>query len=166
VTIVRHRSLTMESQPDSRPVRRMRVAASPQMSETGWDLPRRLLAWLWSLVPPRPSMADWPHVLVAALMGMVAIIGVWVGWRISVPPAVNGITLQVLAGAFAVTAFVLLVLERLFANIDAEELPEAPQIDRLLRVPLTGCLALGIASVIQSLGFAWAQRIEQRLQRW
>jgi regulator of protease activity HflC (stomatin/prohibitin superfamily) len=161
LTIVRHRSLTVESQPDSRPVRRRRVPASPQMSETGWDLPGRLLAWLWSLVPPRPPMADWPHVLVAALMGMVAIIGVWVGWRISVPPTVNAIALQVLAGSFAVTAFVLLVLERLFANIDAEELPEAPQIDRLLRVPLTGCLALGIASVIQSLGFAWAQRIEQ-----
>jgi regulator of protease activity HflC (stomatin/prohibitin superfamily) len=161
LTIVRHRSLTVKSRPDSRPVRRRRVPASPQVSETGWDLPGRLLALLWSLVPPRPSMADWPHVLVATLMGMVAIIGVWVGWRISVSPTVNAIALQVLAGSFVVVAFVLLVLERMFANIDAEELPEAPQIDRLLRVPLTGCLALGIASVIQSLGFAWAQRIEQ-----
>ena len=42
-------------------------------------------------------------------------------------------------------------------------LPDAPQLDRLLRIPLTVCLGLGIAAVLRSLGFAWAIRIEQGL---
>jgi hypothetical protein len=161
LAIVRHRSLTTESQPDSRPVRRRRAPVTTRTDDGEWDLPGKLVAGLRSLIPQRPSMADWPHVLVAVLLGALAIIGAMIGWRISVPPTVNAIGLQVLAGSLAVAAFPLLVLERVFANIDADELPEAPQIDRLLRVPLTACLVLGISSLLQSLGLAWALRIEQ-----
>jgi regulator of protease activity HflC (stomatin/prohibitin superfamily) len=163
LAIVRHRSLTTEAQPDSRAARRRRVPTTSRTSEGGWDLPRRLRVWLRSLIPQRPSMADWPQVLVAVLIGTLAIIGAMVGWRIAAQSSVNPIALQVLAGLLAVTAFPLLVLERVFANIDADDLPEAPQIDRLLRVPLTACLVLAITSVLQSLGFAWAPRIEQAL---
>ena len=66
-----------------------------------------------------------------------------------------------LAGALVIAAFPLLVLERIFANMDATELPEAPQINRLLRVPLTACLVLAISAVLQSVGYAWAARIDQ-----
>jgi hypothetical protein len=97
------------------------------------------------------------------LLGALAVAGIVVGWRIAATLATAGstIALQVLAGALVIAAFPLLVLERIFANMDATELPEAPQINRLLRVPLTACLVLAISAVLQSVGYAWAARIDQ-----
>ena len=60
-----------------------------------------------------------------------------------------------------VAAFPLLVLERSYADLSVEMLPEAPQLERLLRVPLTACLGLGFSMVLVSLGFGWGFWIER-----
>jgi regulator of protease activity HflC (stomatin/prohibitin superfamily) len=109
------------------------------------------------------SLAGWPQALVALLFGALAVAGVEVTWRVTPFAAADPLTLEVLGGILIVAAFPLLVLERSFAGVAAEMLPEAPQLDRLLRIPLTVCLGLGIAAVLRWLGFGWAIRIEQGL---
>ena len=111
--------------------------------------------WRW--------LAGWPQALVALLFGALAVAGVAVTWPVTPFAAADPTTLEILGGALIVAAFPLLVLERSFAGVAAEMLPDAPQLDRLLRMPLTVCLGLGIASVLRSLGFTWAIRIEQGL---
>jgi regulator of protease activity HflC (stomatin/prohibitin superfamily) len=105
--------------------------------------------------------AAWPPVLVVLLFGLLAAAGVFVGWWVSAQTAVDPIMRQVLGGTLVVAAFPLLVLERSYADLSAEMLPEAPQLERLLRVPLTACLGLGISMVLVSLGFGWDFWIER-----
>jgi regulator of protease activity HflC (stomatin/prohibitin superfamily) len=125
---------------------------------------RQLLARSRSLLVWRvESLAGWPQALVALLFGALGLAGVVVTWRVTPFAAADPTTLEVLGGILIVAAFPLLVLERSWAGIAAEMLPDAPQLDRLLRVPLTVCLGLGIAAVLRSLGFTWAIRIEQGL---
>ncbi len=125
---------------------------------------RQLLARARSLMVLRAeSMAGWPQALVALLFGALAVAGVVVTWGVTPFAAADPTTLEVLGGTLIVAAFPLLVLERSFANVAAEMLPDAPQLDRLLRIPLTVSLGLGIAAVLRSLGFTWAIRVEQGL---
>ncbi|HUN98694.1 MAG TPA: SPFH domain-containing protein [Bradyrhizobium sp.] len=107
------------------------------------------------------SDAAWPPVLVVLLFGLLAAVGVFVGWWVSARTALDPIVPQVLGGTLVVAAFPLLVLERSYAGLAAEMLPEAPQLERLLRVPLTACLGLGISMVLVSLGFGWGFWIER-----
>jgi len=109
------------------------------------------------------SLAGWPQALLALLFGALAVAGVAVTWPVTPFAAADPTTLEILGGVLIVAAFPLLVLERSLAGVAAEMLPDAPQLDRLLRVPLTVCLGLGIAAVLRSLGFTWAIRIEQAL---
>ena len=108
-------------------------------------------------------LAGWPQALVALLFAGLAIAGVVVTWRVTPLAAADPTLLEILGGTLIVAAFPLLVLERYCAAVAAEMLPDAPQLDRLLRIPLTVCLGLGIAAVLRFLGFAWAIRIEQGL---
>jgi regulator of protease activity HflC (stomatin/prohibitin superfamily) len=125
---------------------------------------RRLLARSRSLPVWRAeSLAGWPQALVALLFGALALAGVVVTWGVTPFAAADPTTLEILGGALIVAAFPLLVLERSLASVAAEMLPDAPQLDRLVRIPLTVCLGLGIAAVLRSLGFTWAIRIEQGL---
>ncbi len=57
-------------------------------------------------------------------------------------------------------AFPLLVLQRSYANFSAELLPEAPQLERLIRVPLVACIGIAISMILTSAGFPWAVQIE------
>jgi regulator of protease activity HflC (stomatin/prohibitin superfamily) len=107
------------------------------------------------------TMAAWPQALVAFLFGALAVGGVMVTWRVSALAAADPLILEILGGVLIVAAFPLLVLERSFASIAPEMLPDAPQLDRLLRLPLAACLGIGIAAVLRSFGFAWALWIEQ-----
>jgi regulator of protease activity HflC (stomatin/prohibitin superfamily) len=107
--------------------------------------------------------AAWPPVLVVLVFGQLAAAGVIVGWWVSASAltAADFIIPQVLGATLLVAAFPLLVLERSYAGLSAEMLPEAPQLERLLRVPLTTCLGLGISMVLVSLGFGWGFWIER-----
>ncbi|HEY4406862.1 MAG TPA: SPFH domain-containing protein [Xanthobacteraceae bacterium] len=125
---------------------------------------RRVLVRSRSLLVWRAeTLAEWPQALVALLFGALAVAGVVVTWGVTPLAAADPTTLEILGGALIVAAFPLLVLERSCAGIATEMLPDAPQLDRLLRIPLTVCLGLGIAAVLRSLGFTWAIRIEQGL---
>jgi regulator of protease activity HflC (stomatin/prohibitin superfamily) len=133
----------------------------PQRNTAQW---RQLLARARALLVWRADMlAGWPQALVALLFGALAVAGVVVTWGVTPFAAADPKTLEILGGGLIVAAFPLLVLERAFAGVAAEMLPDAPQLDRLLRIPLTVCLGLGIAAVLRWLGFAWAIRIEQAL---
>jgi regulator of protease activity HflC (stomatin/prohibitin superfamily) len=130
----------------------------------------KLARWRQLLVRSRSRLvwrdeilAGWPQALVALLFAGLAIAGVVVTWRVTPLAAADPTLLEILGGTLIVAAFPLLVLERYCAGIVTEMLPDAPQLDRLLRIPLTMCLGLGIAAVLRSLGFAWAIRIEQGL---
>ena len=107
------------------------------------------------------SDATWPPVLVVLVFGQLAAAGVIVGWWVSELTTVDPFIGQVLGGVLVVAAFPLLVLERSYAGLSAEMLPEAPQLERLLRVPLTACLGLGISMVLVSFGFGWGFWIER-----
>jgi regulator of protease activity HflC (stomatin/prohibitin superfamily) len=133
----------------------------PQGNIAQWRL---LLARARPLLVWRADMlAGWPQALVALLFGVLAVAGVVVTWGVTPFAAADPKTLEILGGALIVAAFPLLVLERSFAGVAAEVLPDAPQLDRLLRIPLAVCLGLGIAAVLRWLGFTWAIRIEQGL---
>jgi regulator of protease activity HflC (stomatin/prohibitin superfamily) len=109
------------------------------------------------------TLAAWPQVLIALAFAALAIAGVRVTWGVTPFAAADPMTLEILAGTLIVATFPLLVLERSYAAIPTEMLPDAPQLDRLLRVPLTVCLGLGIAAALRVLGFGWATYIEQAL---
>jgi regulator of protease activity HflC (stomatin/prohibitin superfamily) len=114
-----------------------------------------------SLEPQTISLAAWPATLVVLLFSALAAAGVTMGWHLSVDRVADSTLQHVLAGALLVAAFPLLVLERSFAGISDQMLPDAPQLERLLRVPLTACLGLGISITLISLGFGWAIWIER-----
>jgi regulator of protease activity HflC (stomatin/prohibitin superfamily) len=158
LSVVRHQLLTVESS-QHHAVPQKRSAPSD-----GAGRRRRLasaLRRLRSIIPQRTMIAGWPQVLVVMLLAGLAIAGIVYCWSIPAPPIANPVTLQVIGGSLVVAAFPVLVLERIFANTSPDVLPEAPQIERLLRAPLTAFLALGIASVLKAFGFDWAYRLEQ-----
>jgi regulator of protease activity HflC (stomatin/prohibitin superfamily) len=113
------------------------------------------------LVFSAESLAAWPQALLALLFAGLALAGIYMSWQISAASPGDPNIQQIVGGILIVAAFPLLVLERSFAGISAEMLPDAPQLDRLLRVPLAASLGIGIASVLRSFGFAWAPRIDQ-----
>lgn len=131
------------------------VSAVPHWAR-GERLRRRLAVARALLMPSAASLANWPATLVVLLFGVLAAGGVIVGWLAPPMRIADPLPRQVLSGVLLVAAFPLLVLERSYAAIPTEMLPEARQLNRLLRVPLTTCLGLGISLVLLSLGFTWA----------
>jgi len=129
----------------------------------GWAAQlQRLLAISRPLLRPGVEwLAAWPQALVALIFAGLGLAGIDMAWKISSASPGDPNIQQIVGGVLIVAAFPLLVLERSFAAVPADMLPEAPQIDRLLRVPLFTSLGLGIASIIRSLGFDWAPRIDQ-----
>jgi regulator of protease activity HflC (stomatin/prohibitin superfamily) len=70
---------------------------------------------------------------------------------------------QIFGALIILLAFPLLVLGRFYANVSPRLLPEAPQVARLLRVPLTSFVVCGIASLLLSVGFQWALVVEKAI---
>jgi regulator of protease activity HflC (stomatin/prohibitin superfamily) len=125
-------------------------------SAASW-LAARLKSWLYDA----EVIARWPPSVISMLCGVVAWIGTVTLWRLPPEPTVDPLVLKITAAGLIVAAFPLLVLERFYATVAAELLPEAPQLDRLLRVPLTTCLALAVARILMSVGFAGVALIER-----
>ena len=105
-------------------------------------------------------IARWPPPLVAMLFGALGLWTVVALWRAPAEPAFDPLTLKLVGAGLVVAAFPLLALERYYATLSAELLPEAPQLERLLRLPVTVCLALALELILRSIGLAWALRIE------
>jgi regulator of protease activity HflC (stomatin/prohibitin superfamily) len=108
-------------------------------------------------------VARWPPPVVAMLCGVVAVRGIVTLWRLPAEPLFDPLVLKISAAALFIAAFPFLVLERIYAAIAPELLPEAPQLNRLLRLPLTTCLALAAASFLIAVGFGWAVFLERAI---
>jgi regulator of protease activity HflC (stomatin/prohibitin superfamily) len=160
VTFARDQLLDAELHPRTQP--QDPAGAAQGDSSGGWL--KRYLAHERALLMPRENfVAAWPPVLVVLLFGQLAAVSVIIGWWVSTQTIVDPAVGQVLGGVLIVAAFPLLVLERFYAGVSAEMLPEAPQLERLLRVPLTACLGLGISMVVVSLGFPWGFWVERAI---
>ena len=107
------------------------------------------------------SLARWPAPMIATLGAVLAWVGTVALWRLHPEPTVDPLVQKITAAGLIAAALPLLVLERFYATVVAELLPEAPQLNRLLRVPLAVCLALAVARILMSVGFAWAALIER-----
>src|SRR5208283_745515 len=123
----------------------------------GLWLGSRLKSW----IRDPELIARWPPPLIAALFAALGLAGVIAVWRLPAGPAFDALTLKLVGAGLIVIAFPLLALERYYATLSAELLPEAPQLERLLRLPLTACLVLALELILRSVGFAWAVRLER-----
>ena len=109
------------------------------------------------------SLAGWPHACAAILLGVFALAAVISSWGIDDPRSLSAETQQVFGGLLILLAFPFLVLERVYASTPPHVLPDAPQLERLSRVPLASFVGLGIASVLLSLGFVWPSFVERAI---
>ena len=96
-------------------------------------------------------------------MGGLALAAVINCWKLGNQPALSLQTQQVYGGLLVLLAFPFLVLERVYANTSPRTLPEAPQLERLSRVPLACFVGLGITRGPLSVGFEWATMIERAI---
>jgi regulator of protease activity HflC (stomatin/prohibitin superfamily) len=110
-------------------------------------------------LPQAPMLAGWPQSLAAAALGAAALAGVAMLWRMPMS-ADTPATQHIFGAALIGLAFPLLVLERLYANVSPQMLPEAPQISRLLRVPLTVAVGLAVTLLLASAGFSWSRYVQ------
>jgi len=106
----------------------------------------------WRLDPD--AAARWPPPVVGLLCALLSCSAIIALWR--VPPVAGAAALsRSVAGALLLLAFPLLVLERRYNATSAELLPEAPQLARVLRMPLAACVVLGMAQFLLAAGFGW-----------
>ena len=106
-------------------------------------------------------LAGWPHVLASTVLAAIAMGVVIAAWQTDDQKMLGPLMQQVFGGIFILFAFPLLLLERTYANSAVEALPEAPQIERVLRVPLVTFVGLGTTSVMASVGLEWPAVIER-----
>lgn len=142
--------------------------AKPPVAELDRSLPtlgspglRRLAALNAMVAEDTGWVATWPTALASGIIGLLAAAGVVWSWRLSpgIGPDASGDL--VAGGVLVLCAFPVLVLERIYANTDAGVLPEAAQLQWLLRAPLAALLGLGIATALLGTGFTWPIWIEQ-----
>ena len=100
-------------------------------------------------------LTNWPQEIAAILLGAAAIESVFTAWGLNDLRVLSPQMQQVFGGLLILLGFPFLVLERAYANATPEAQPDAPQVERLLRVPLVTFVGLGITSVLFSVGFDW-----------
>jgi len=120
---------------------------------------RQLLARIW--VADEALVAHWPQVGVTAAFSAAAAVGVAFAWRLAQSPTPASHFQLIVGGGLILASFPLLVLERFYAGLEPDLLPEAVSVKWLLRVPLAGFIGIGIATILLSLGFSWSLRLEQ-----
>jgi regulator of protease activity HflC (stomatin/prohibitin superfamily) len=140
-----------EDQPDAAPM----ASDGPRRKRRALPRARFALTPEW--------VAGWPQVLAAILFGATAIAAVVNGWGLGDEPALSAQAQQVFGGLLIMLAFPFLVLERIYANTAPGVLPDAPQLERLLRVPLVTFIGLGTTSLLLSVGFEWPSWIERAI---
>ena len=155
------RALTPAPQQAAEAVETGEPPASQEAQAGKWhSLKVRLESIVASRLHDPELMAQWPPSLLGMLFGLFALGAVFVLWRAPVEPELRPLTLKFFAAGLLVAAFPLLVLERFYAGLSVKLLPEAPQLERLLRLPLTASLALALELLLRSAGVAWSARIE------
>jgi len=100
---------------------------------------------------------DMAPLAVTIFCGVTALLAVRDGWSLgALPFLAEPSVLQVFGGTLLCLAFPLLVLERSTANMNAAHAPEAPRINRLLRISVFAVVALGLESLLLSVGLKWS----------
>jgi regulator of protease activity HflC (stomatin/prohibitin superfamily) len=163
LAFARQRHLVLEAAARAEPQAGGNPAAADAASmRLNW---RSAVSWLtirlktWIRDPE--LIARWPPPLIALLFGAVALAGIVALWRLPVEPPFDPLTLKLVGAGLIVAAFPLLALQRYYATLSVELLPEAPALERLLRLPLTACLLLALELILRSIGLAWSIRLEQ-----
>lgn len=113
----------------------------------------------WRISPE--WLAGWPHIVLCAVLGCIAMDAIIVSWTADDQQMFGSQAQQVSGGLFILLSFPILVLERIYANTAPQALPEAPQIERLFRVPLMTFVGLGTATMLASTGLEWPVTIEK-----
>ena len=156
---IRHRLFRTESRPAN---------TSPETSRDAITRPawRRALARLrFGARRPSVQTAAWiagaSQALLIIASNLIAVAEVVQIWQASEAPAPSALTLQILGGLLLIACFPLLVLERIYANRSSTILPEAGQLNRLLKLPLSVALLLGIGAISASFDFAWGVHCER-----
>ena len=137
------------------------LAAADRSAETAPDAgpaakpPRLRLNPAW--------LAGWPQVLASMLLGGAALAAAIAAAGADDQQMMSPLARQMFGGLLILLAFPFLVLERVYANTPPEAMPDAPRIERLLRVPLVTFVGFGTASVLLSVGFEWPSLIERAI---
>ncbi|HVT34223.1 MAG TPA: SPFH domain-containing protein [Nevskiaceae bacterium] len=111
-------------------------------------------------IPDVLSLSEWPQSLVALGSGSLAVHFIVQWWRLA-QHAGDPAALRLPGVILVLSAFPLLVLQRMHAGLSADLLPEAPQLERLLRLPLAACLGQGGVMFAIAGGFGWAIQVER-----
>ena len=102
---------------------------------------------------------DWYPILVAALPSALALRALYLAWNIAGPNPSAAFD-EWVAASLIIAAFPVLVAERFLAQHSGQRAPEASSLARLIRVPILGLLALGIATGLRWLHIPWWTLIE------
>jgi len=109
----------------------------------------------------RDWLGNWSHVIVGLACSAVAVTLCAKSWGIADQAPSVARSQQLLGGFLIILAFPFLVLERSYADLASETLPDAPKLSRLSRVPLMACIVFGVARILSSFGFEWPGMIEE-----
>jgi regulator of protease activity HflC (stomatin/prohibitin superfamily) len=104
--------------------------------------------------PARKPPGAWMQHMLNAILALLAGAGCVLAWRAAPVPVSGGVRL-ISGFVLVLGAFPVLVLERTFVGMAAEDLVF------LLRVTLVALLGIGIAELLHAAGFAWPAWIEQ-----
>jgi len=104
-------------------------------------------------------LGGWLPVIATLSLAVLAIYALTKAWPFDdyTPSALAD---QIVAGSLILAAFPLLVVERQLAALPEGSFPELAALRRLSRIPLLGCLVLGIAAGLRWLGLSWWAPIE------
>ncbi|HVV27520.1 MAG TPA: SPFH domain-containing protein [Rhizomicrobium sp.] len=136
-----------------RPARRL-----PRILERPFDLTMRAWSWLRGI----DWVGDWLAVAGAFAICVAALYALTMGWR-TAAASPSLLMDELAAGILLLSAFALLVLERKYAAMPEQVLPEAPALSRLCRLPLLGALGLAATAGIRWLGLSFATPLERAL---
>jgi regulator of protease activity HflC (stomatin/prohibitin superfamily) len=116
----------------------------PKFLSSQSDEAPKYLAWV----------SGWPQALLTASFALIAGTSVLLSWP-KQPLQGDTQTLLLFSGISFAAAFPLLILERLYTNTAAADLPEADRLARLLRVPLLALVGGGMSIAASAAGFGW-----------
>jgi regulator of protease activity HflC (stomatin/prohibitin superfamily) len=106
---------------------------------------------------------EWSPVVIALVLSLVAATIAAAMWHTARAAVTSASGQQWLGCTLIAIAFLLLVLERIYARLDTTLFAAATQLEILLRVPLLASAALSVSSLIRSLGYQWPYLVDRAL---
>lgn len=141
---------------------REHTPAAPSRSPR-WPLLRlggKLVNWIERRAAGQDWRGDWLPIITPTVLGLASLGATLRGWR-TPAPLFTTFAGEIAAASLLMAAFPLLVLERRYAGMSDEVLPESAALARVARVPLFGMLGLAIAAGLHGLGLLVATLVEE-----